>query len=103
MLTVMPTLPEHLGALRAPHPGDMGWVVSRRGALHASAHGWDAGFEALVARVVADFVDRLDARREACRIAERSGQTLALCLVQATEAHYSFGHQRAGEIREKTL
>jgi DNA-binding MarR family transcriptional regulator/N-acetylglutamate synthase-like GNAT family acetyltransferase len=60
--------------LRAPEPGDLGWVVARHGARYAAEHGWGAGFEALVARVVADFGDRGDTTREAAWIAEIDGE-----------------------------
>lgn len=60
-------------ALLAPGPGDFGWVVARHGAIYADEFGWDATFEALVARIVADYVDQHDAAREAAWIATIDG------------------------------
>jgi DNA-binding MarR family transcriptional regulator/GNAT superfamily N-acetyltransferase len=60
--------------LRAPGPGDLGWVVQRNAALYAAEYGWDSSYEALVARIVADYAGRADHKREAAWIAELDGR-----------------------------
>jgi DNA-binding MarR family transcriptional regulator/GNAT superfamily N-acetyltransferase len=60
--------------LRPPQAGDLGWVVQRHGALYAQEYQYDERFEALVAGIVAEFVQTLDARRERCWIAEKDGE-----------------------------
>jgi DNA-binding MarR family transcriptional regulator/N-acetylglutamate synthase-like GNAT family acetyltransferase len=72
--------------LRAPQPGDIGWVVARHGAIYAHEYGWDLTFEGLVASIAGRFVERFDAKREACWIAERDGQNVGcIFLVQARD------------------
>ncbi|MDG0831457.1 bifunctional helix-turn-helix transcriptional regulator/GNAT family N-acetyltransferase [Roseateles saccharophilus] len=69
--------------LRTQQPGDLGWIIERHGAVYAAEYGLDARFEALVARICADFVDRLKPQREACWIAARGPQRLgSVMLVQ---------------------
>jgi DNA-binding MarR family transcriptional regulator/RimJ/RimL family protein N-acetyltransferase len=79
---------DHPGAglvLRAPQPGDLGWVVERHGTRYAGEHGWDVGFEVLVARIVADFGERRDAISEAAWIAEIDGERVGCVFCTASE------------------
>jgi GNAT superfamily N-acetyltransferase len=59
---------------RLGRPGDLGWVVQAHGELYAAELGWGTPFEALVARIVADFAESPDPERAAAWIAELDGR-----------------------------
>jgi DNA-binding MarR family transcriptional regulator/GNAT superfamily N-acetyltransferase len=72
--------------VRNHRPGDMGMVVHLEGAGYVEQFGWDMTFEALAARIVADFLERFDAERERCWIAEMDGRHVGhIFLVQHPE------------------
>ncbi|MEA2928350.1 MAG: hypothetical protein QOG38_778 [Hyphomicrobiales bacterium] len=73
--------------LRPQRPGDMGWVTSVNGALYAQEYGWDLTYEALVAKITAEFIENFDARRERCWIAEMDGERVgSVFVVRKTDA-----------------
>ncbi|MFE6968009.1 GNAT family N-acetyltransferase [Isoptericola sp. NPDC057653] len=67
----------------ADRPGDLGWVVQTHGEVYHRQLGWDTGFEALVARIVADFAGSHDPRREAGWIAEADGERVGCVFLVA--------------------
>jgi DNA-binding MarR family transcriptional regulator/GNAT superfamily N-acetyltransferase len=60
--------------LRSHQPGDLGWVVHRHGLLYAQEWGYDEHFEALVAAIVAEFIENYNPQRERCWLAEKDGE-----------------------------
>src|SRR5947209_10722725 len=69
--------------LRPHQPGDMGWVTSAHGALYAQEYGWDITFEALVAKITAEFIEKFNPQRERCWIAELDGERVGSAFVVA--------------------
>ena len=56
--------------LRRDRVGDLGLVASRQGLIYEQEYGWDKTYEALVAKILVEFVGRNDAVNERAWIAE---------------------------------
>jgi len=67
-----PQPPSYL--LRPLRAGDLGWVVRRHGIVYGDEYGYDASFEALVARVMSDYIENHDPEFENAFIAEMDGE-----------------------------
>ncbi|MGW9030303.1 GNAT family N-acetyltransferase [Streptomyces sp. NPDC055722] len=67
--------------LRDSAPGDLGWIVQRNAALYAAEYGWNADYEGLVARIVADFAEDHDPHLERVWIAETGGGRPVGCVM----------------------
>ncbi|WP_024803822.1 bifunctional helix-turn-helix transcriptional regulator/GNAT family N-acetyltransferase [Nocardia sp. BMG51109] len=79
MRTIEHILDDHAAApftIRDPRPGDYGWVIERNAARYAAEYGWDADYETLVARIVADFLETREPTAERAWIAERNGEPI---------------------------
>jgi DNA-binding MarR family transcriptional regulator/GNAT superfamily N-acetyltransferase len=71
-------------SLRQHRAGDMGWITMRHGALYAEEYGYGPQFEALVADICAQFLQKHDPKSERCWIAELNGVPVgSVCLVRA--------------------
>jgi DNA-binding MarR family transcriptional regulator/N-acetylglutamate synthase-like GNAT family acetyltransferase len=72
--------------LRDPAPGDLGWIVERNAALYAAEYGWNADYEGLVARIVADFAEDHDPHLERVWIAELDGRPVGCVMCVRDDA-----------------
>lgn len=62
--------------LRQHEPGDMGWIIYRHGVIYAQEYGWNEEFEAMVAKICADFLTDYNPKRERCWMAEMDGEII---------------------------
>jgi DNA-binding MarR family transcriptional regulator/N-acetylglutamate synthase-like GNAT family acetyltransferase len=67
--------------LRAPKPGDFGWIVARHAEVYAQEYGWTEPFEGLCAQIVADFANKNDPVCERCWIAEVNGENVGTVML----------------------
>jgi DNA-binding MarR family transcriptional regulator/N-acetylglutamate synthase-like GNAT family acetyltransferase len=78
--------------LRTHRAGDIGWIVSRNGALYAEEYGWTIEYEALAAEIAGQFIKNFDPEHERCWIAEVDGERVgSVMLVNAGD--------RVGKLR----
>jgi len=73
--------PDRDYVLRAPKPGDFGWMIARHAALYAEEYGWIAPFEGLCAQIVADFANDHDPNHERCWIAQMNGENVGCVML----------------------
>ena len=73
--------------LRAPRPGDFGWIVKRHAELYAQEYRWIEPFEGVCAQIVADFANKNDPKRERCWIAEMDGENVGCVFLVAGVAN----------------
>ncbi len=67
--------------LRTHRPGDIGWMTHRHGVLYAEEYFFDETFEALVAEILARFIQSHDSKRERIWIAERDGDPIGSVMI----------------------
>lgn len=70
---------------RADRAGDLGWIVMAHGEIYHQQFGWNTDFEALVARIVADYAADHDPDRERAWIAEVDGERVGCILCVAAD------------------
>lgn len=85
--------------LRTFRPGDLGYIVHRNGVYYDEQYQWGTRFEAVVARIVADFVDTYDPSKERCWIAERKGDGAFLGSIMLVKDRESVDPSKIAKLR----
>ena len=68
-------------SLRSHEPGDIGWITFRHGVLYSEEYGFDETFEALVADILVQFINKHDPERERIWIAELLGESVGSVMI----------------------
>lgn len=71
--------------LRGIKPGDIGWITYRQAILYAQDLGWDQTYEALVARILSDFVTEYSLKTDAAWIAEMDDRVVGSIFLVADD------------------
>lgn len=71
--------------LREPRTGDFGWIVARHAELYWQEYQWGPPFEGVCAQIVADFINKFDAEKERCWIAEMDGENVGTVMLVKDE------------------
>jgi N-acetylglutamate synthase-like GNAT family acetyltransferase len=98
----------------ASAPGDLGWMIMAHGEVYAREYGWDASFEALVARILADYASTADGDRAQAWIGEVDGRRAGcvMCCAEdetTAELHtllvepWARGHQLGARLVDRCL
>ena len=74
--------------------GDIGWAIERHARVYAAEYGWNAEFEALVAKLFARFASEHDPASERCWIAELDGERAGCVFVVRNEEDRSMAQLR---------
>lgn len=86
-------------ALRSFRPGDLGYIVHRHGASYDEQYQWGTRFEAVVARIVADFFETYDSSRECCWIAESKSDGRFLGSIMLVKDRESADPSKTAKLR----
>lgn len=77
--------PEKSVTIRPAGTGEMGWVLVRNAQVYEEEYGWP-GLEAVVARIIAEFLGRPDQSRQRAWVADRDGVLLGCILCSEDDA-----------------
>ena len=67
--------------VRAPLPGELGWIVQVHGQYYAMKFGWLEEFEAIVAEIVLEYLKSSQHEAQACFIAELGGKPVGCIML----------------------